>query len=50
MAEGNDFPFYYTNMLPIKDRFLPDSEGQLKHTDYSPPLEFQVKVRQRTTK
>ena len=33
----------------MNDRFFPDSEGELKHTDRSPPLEFQVEIRQRTT-
>ena len=49
MPVGNDFYFDYTNMVAMNDRFFPDSEGELKHTEYSPPLEFQVEIRQRTT-
>ena len=49
MPVGKYFSFTYTNMVAMNDRFFPDSEGELKHTHRSPPLEFQVEIRQRTT-
>ena len=49
MPVGSDFSFNYSKMLAMNDRFFPDSEGELKHTHRSPPLEFQVEIRQRTT-
>ena len=49
MPVGNDFSFHDTDVVAVNDRFVPDSEGELEHTNRSPPLEVQVEIRQRTT-
>ena len=49
MPVGNDFYFHYTDTVDQNDRCFPDFEGELQHTDRSPPLDFQVEIRQRTT-
>src|ERR1019366_9792352 len=36
MAVGNNFPFNYTNTLPMNDRFFSNFESELQHTDPSP--------------
>jgi hypothetical protein len=49
MPVGNDFYFHYTDIVAMNDRYFPEFEGELQHTDRSPPLEFQVAIRQWTT-